>query len=398
MTRTQVGIIGAGPAGLFLAHLLAKQGIDSVILEGRSQDYVLGRVRAGVLEPSTVASMALLGLDGRLKREGIVDDGLDSRFRGRTVHMNLPELTGHRVVIYGQQEVVKDLIAARIDSGAPLIFGAEAVAIEDIAGRPAIIYVQDGVQKRLECDFVAACDGYHGIGRASIPADRITLHERQYGFAWLGVLSRSPPLPDMTYSNSDRGFALCSRRSWEVSRLYLQVGPEETPEEWPAARFWDELHHRMFDEDARAIVEGEIFQTDVAQLRAFIAEPMQHGRLFLAGDAAHIVPPTGAKGLNLAVGDARLLARALGHHYATGSSALLEGYSQACLDRVWKAVRFSTALTGLLHRMPGHTPFERALQLTELEYTAASPSAQKAIAEQYVGIGIQEPWMLTEAL
>lgn len=383
--RTQVGIIGAGPAGLFLAHLLKAQGIESVILEARSRPYVEGRVRAGVLEPGTVETMARLGLDARLRREGLVDEGLDMRFRGRTIHLDLPGLTGKSVMIYGQQEVVKDLVAARLEAGDPLMFEAKVTGIEGIeTDRPRIRYTQDGGEHVLDCDFVAGCDGYHGAGRAAMPRDRMTLFEQTYDFAWLGVLARARPMADMTYSNSDRGFALCSRRSMQVSRLYLQVPAETRPEDWSDDRFWDELHARMFDEDRGEIAEGEIFQRDLAKLRAFVAAPMQHGRLFLAGDAVHIVPPAGAKGLNMAVADVRVLSRALTTFYRDGSRAGLDGYSATCLDRIWKAVRFSSALTGLLHRFDEHTPIQRGLQLAELEYISGSRNAQASIAEQYV--------------
>jgi p-hydroxybenzoate 3-monooxygenase len=383
--RTQVGIIGAGPAGLFLSHLLHKMGIECVVLESRSHDYVLSRVRAGVLESGTVDTMHQLGLGERMMRDGMVDEGLDMRFRGRNIHLDLHDLTGKTVMIYGQQEVVKDLIAARIAQGEPLFFEAEVSAIDGLDGdRPV------GVEKTLECDFVAGCDGFHGIGRRSVPEDKITIFDRVYDFAWLGVLSRSPPIADMTYTNSDRGFALCSRRSPQVSRLYLQVGPDEDPDAWSDAQFWDELHARMFDEDRTEIQEGEIFQKDVARLRAFVASPMQYGRLFLAGDAVHIVPPTGAKGLNLAVADARVMARAFEDFYRKHSRDRLAAYSDVCLRRVWKTVRYSTMMTGLLHKFPHHTPFERELQLTELDYISGSRAAQTSIAELYVGLPFED--------
>jgi p-hydroxybenzoate 3-monooxygenase len=384
--RTQVAIIGAGPAGLFLAHLLHRAGIDCVVLEARSRAHLEGRVRAGVLEPGTVDTLAALGLDARLRQAGMIDRGLDMRFRGGTIHLDLPALTGKSVIIYGQQEVVKDLVAARLAAGAPLLFEAATTAIEGLDGdRPTVRYrTGEGAEQTLACDFVAGCDGYHGVSRSFVP--RPLIYERAYDFAWLGVLARARPIADMTYANSDRGFALCSRRSMEVSRLYLQVGPGEKPEEWPDARFWDELHARMYDAARTEIVEGEIFQRDVAHLRAFVMTPMQHGRLFIAGDAAHIVPPTGAKGLNLAVADARNLADGLTAFYRTGSRAALGGYSERCLRRVWKTVRFSTMLTGLLHRFASHTPLERELQLAELDYVAGSRAAQASIAEQYVGL------------
>jgi p-hydroxybenzoate 3-monooxygenase len=385
--RTQVAIIGAGPAGLFLSHLLHRLDIDCIILEARSREYVESRVRAGVLERGTVETMAALGLDARMRREGMIDDGLDIRFRGKTIHLTLKELTGNTVTIYGQQEIVKDLIEARLASGQPLQFEAEVTAIEDLnSERPKVKYRSDGNERILEADFVAGCDGYHGVSRSSVPAGAITPYEHAYDFAWLGVLSRSPPIADMTYSNSDRGFALCSRRSPSVSRLYLQVGSDESLNAWPDARFWEELHARMFDADRSQIVEGEIFQRDIARLRAFVAAPMQYERLLLAGDAVHITPPAGAKGLNLAVADVRVMARALTDYYRNGSRERLKRYTEDCLRRVWKTVRYSTMLTGLLHKFPSHTPFQRELQLAELEYIYGSRAAQTSIAEQYVGL------------
>lgn len=384
--RTRVGIIGAGPAGLFLSHLLHRAGIDCVVVEGQSRAYVEGRVRAGVLEPGTIETLEMLGLDARMRREGMVDEGLDIRFRGKTVHLDLPGLTGKRVVIYGQQEVVRDLIAARLNSSQPLLFDARVTGLTGLDGdRPTIHFHHDGREEVLECDYIAGCDGFHGASRAAVPSGHITSFERVYDFAWLGVLSRSPPIADMTYSNSDRGFALCSRRSSTVSRLYLQIDADDDHGAWSDDRFWDELHARMFDEDRSEIVDGEIFQRDIARLRSFVASPMQYGRLFLAGDAVHIVPPAGAKGLNLAVADVRVMAAALIERYRTGSSERLNGYSAKCLDRVWKTVRFSTMLAGLLHRFPEHTAFERNLQLAELEYILGSRAAQTTIAEQYVG-------------
>jgi p-hydroxybenzoate 3-monooxygenase len=390
--RTQIGIIGSGPAGLFLSHMLHQAGIDCVVLERRSRAHLESRIRAGVLERGTVETLGALGLDGRMRREGMVDEGLDLRFRGKTIHLDLPGLTGGKsVTIYGQQQVVKDLVAARVDAGQPLLFEAEVTGIDDLDGdRPVIHFRQGGEMHQLECDFVAGCDGFHGASRAAAPPGVITVHQRVYDFAWLGVLSRSAPLADMTYSNSDRGFALCSRRSAEVSRLYLQVDKADDPANWSDDRFWDELHQRMFDTDGTEVAEGEIFQRDMAQLRAFVASPMQYGRLFLAGDAVHIVPPTGAKGLNLAVADARVLAKGLLDFYRTGSKDRLNRYSEVCLRRVWKTVRFSTMMTGMLHKFPGHTEFERELQLAELEYIYGSPAAQSTLAEQYVGFPVED--------
>jgi len=390
--RTQVGIIGAGPAGLFLAHMLHRAGIDSVILEGRSRAYVEERVRAGVLEAGTVDIMREMGLDERMRRESMKDMALDIRFNGRLIHLDFPELAGGRhVTIYGQQEVVKDLIAARLADGGKILFEAEALAIDGINGEhPAIRFRHEGEDKTLDCDFVAGCDGFHGIARAAIPAELLTIYDRVYSFAWFGILSHSPPIKEMTYSNNERGFALCSRRSPKVSRHYLQVPADEDPDKWSDAQFWDELHLRMDDAGKTEIVEGEIFQKNVAPLRSFVAAPMQYGRLFLAGDAAHIVPPTGAKGLNLAVADVRVLSRAITEFYRTSSVARLDRYSQVCLKRVWKTVRYSMYMTALLHRFPEHTPFERQVQLAELDYVATSVAAGTAIAENYVGLPFED--------
>ena len=383
--RTQVGIVGAGPAGLFLSHLLARQGVDSIVLEAQSRAYVEGRVRAGVLEAGTIDTMNNIGLGGRMRAEGMVDDSLNIRFRGKEIRLDLPGLTGRHVMIYGQQEVVKDLIAARLAEGLPLLFEATVEGIEDIQGpRPRLRFRKDGVEQVLECDFVAGCDGFHGVCRQAPPEGVIRSFVKTYDFAWLGVLARAAPIADMTYANHDRGFALCSRRSPKVSRLYLQVPGSDAPENWTDRQFWDELHSRMFDTQAQEIQEGEIFQRDVARLRAYIADPMQYGRLFLAGDACHIVPPAGAKGLNMAVGDVRTLARGLVAFYREGSRAGLDRYSADCIDRVWKTIRYSVALTGLLHRFDEQTPFERGMQMAELEFLHGSPAAQRVIAEQYV--------------
>jgi p-hydroxybenzoate 3-monooxygenase len=383
--KTQVAIIGAGPAGLVLAHILKQQGIESVVLESRSREYVEARVRAGVLESGTIDTMNNLGLGGRMMREGLVDEGLDMRFDGRTIHLDLPGLTGRSVKIYGQQEVVKDLIAARVADGDPLIFEAEVLRLEGLqSATPRVHYRHEGVDKTLDCVFVAGCDGFHGVSRASVPEGVITLHTRNYDFSWLGVLVKAPPVPDMTYTNHERGFALCSRRSQTVSRLYLQVPSSEKPGDWSDARFWDELHTRMYDTDRTEVQEGEIFQRDLAQLRSLVAYPMQYGQLFMAGDAVHIVPPTGAKGLNMAVADARMLARGMVSYFAKGSRAGLDRYSEECGLRVWKTIRFSVHLTGLLHKFNEHSSFDRGIQRAELEMIAKSEAAQRSIAEQYV--------------
>ena len=387
--RTQVGIIGAGPAGLFLALLLTREGIDCIVLEARSRDYVEGRVRAGVLEQGTVDLMHELGVADRLMRESMIDRFLDIRFEGQLIHMDLPGLAGGREVhIYGQQEVVKDLIAARLPVG-PLLFEAEALAIEGIdTGRPVIRFRHKGEQHTLECDVIAGCDGFHGIAREAIPEGALAIYDHIFPFGWLGILSESPPLADMTYANHDRGFALASRRSPRISRLYVQCAADEDPERWPDARIWEELHIRL-DADHAELAKGRIFQKGVTPVRSFVAEPMRHGRLFLAGDAAHIVPPTGAKGLNLAAADVRVLARALAAFLRRGDDSLLERYSDTCLRRVWKTIRYSTYMTTLLHRFPDHSAFERRIQLAELDYIAGSRAAQTVVAENYVGLPME---------
>jgi p-hydroxybenzoate 3-monooxygenase len=389
--RTQVGIIGAGPAGLFLSHLLAREGIDCVVLEARSREHIEGRVRAGVLEQGTVETMHELGLDERLRRECMIDNALDIRFREGLIHLDLPALTdGKHVTIYGQQEVVKDLVAAWLAKGGPLLFEAEVVGIAGIEGSgPAIRYRAGGAEHTLACDVVAGCDGFHGVCRDAFPPGALTTWDRVFPFGWLGILSESPPIHEMTYVNHARGFALCSRRSPRVSRLYVQVAADENPDAWPDERFWDELRLRLGD-GAAELTTGRIFQKGVTPVRSFVAAPMRHGRLFLAGDAAHIVPPTGAKGLNLAVADVRVLARALGDFFRTGRTELLDRYSDTCLRRVWKTVRYSTYMTSLLHRFETHTPFDRQLQQAELAYVAGSHIGQAMIAENYVGLPFED--------
>jgi len=389
--RTQVAIIGAGPAGLFLSHLLYREGIDCVVLEARSRDYIEGRVRAGVLEQGTVDTMRELGLDGRLRRDCMVDEALDIRFADGLIHLDLPALTGGKcATIYGQQEVVKDLVAARLADGAPLLFEAEVIGLDDIEGSaPTVPYRAAGAEATLACDVIAGCDGFHGVCRDAMPAARLTTYDRIFPFGWLGILSESPPIREMTYINHARGFGLCSRRSPRVSRHYLQVATDENPDAWPDARFWEELRLRLGD-GGDELVTGRIVQKGVTPVRSFVAAPMRHGRLFLAGDAAHIVPPTGAKGLNLAVADVRVLARALAEFFRTGSNERLDRYSDTCLKRVWKTVRYSTYMTNLLHRFETHTPFERELQLAELDYIYGSRAAQTSIAEQYTGLPIED--------
>ena len=390
--HTQVAIIGAGPAGLFLSHLLHREGIECVVLEARSRAYVEDRVRAGVLEQGTVDLMAELGLDQRLRRERMIDEAIDIRFKGKLIHVNFPELVAGKVVtIYGQQEVVKDLIAARIADGQPIEFEAEVTALEELDGeRPTIRYRQRDIEHTFTCDVIAGCDGFHGIARASIPDSVLTTYDHVFPFGWLGILSESPPIKEMTYANHDDGFALCSRRSPKISRHYVQVAADEDAANWSDDRFWNALHVRMNDADRHEIVEGRIFQKGVTPVRAYVAAPMQYGRLYLAGDAAHIVPPTGAKGSKHAAAAVRVLARALTEFFRNRSMERLERYSDTCLRRVWKVVRYSWFMTSLLHRFPEHSAFERNIQLGELDYLLSSRAGRQTIAENYVGLPMED--------
>jgi p-hydroxybenzoate 3-monooxygenase len=387
---TQVGIVGAGPAGLLLAHLLQLEGIESVVLEARTREYVEHRVRAGVLEQGTVDVLTETGVGDRLRREGMVHHGLELRFAGRGHRIALSELAGGRAItVYGQQEVVKDLIAARLDAGGELRFEAEATAIEDVDGERPVVRFGSG--EELRCAVVAGCDGFHGVSRAAVPGDALTVYERVYPFAWLGILARAAPSSEeLIYTHHERGFALHSMRSPEVTRLYLQVAPDEHIEAWPDERIWEELQTRMATVDGGfALNEGEIFEKGVAPMRSFVAEPMRRGRLFLAGDAAHIVPATGAKGLNLAVADVRVLARGLRAFFDDGDERGLDGYSERCLRRVWRVQHFSWWMTQMLHRMTGD-PFEAKLQRSQLEYVVRSQAAARTLAENYVGLELED--------
>jgi p-hydroxybenzoate 3-monooxygenase len=386
--RTQVGIVGAGPAGLVLSHLLFLQGIDSVVVENRSRQYVEDRVRAGVLEQGTVDLLAGMGVGERMKSEGLVHYGIELRFEGRGHRIDFQDLTdGKGITIYAQHEVLKDLNNARVATGGQVLFEVEDVSVHDFDGaRPKIRYRKDGNNYELTCDFIAGCDGFHGICRPSIPEGVLTEYERVYPFGWLGILAEAPPSSEeLVYTYHDRGFALLSMRTPQISRLYLQCDPDEDIDAWDDERIWQELHIRL-SSDGWKLTEGPILQKGITGMRSFVVEPMQYGRLFLAGDSAHIVPPTGAKGLNLAVADVQVLAQALARFYATGSQCLLNQYSHTCLRRVWKVQRFSWWMTSMLHRFPDENPFDHRRQLAELDYVTSSRAAAKTLAENYVGL------------
>jgi p-hydroxybenzoate 3-monooxygenase len=390
--RTQVGIVGAGPAGLFLSCLLARAGIDSIVLENRSRDYVESRIRAGVLEQGSVELLDAAGLGARLRREGLTHAGIEIRFAGRGHRIDFQALTGKAITVYGQHEVVKDLIAAHLAEGRALHFEVSDAAAADFDGdAPRIRYRKDGAVHEIACDFIAGCDGFHGVCRPGIPEGHLTLYERSYPFAWMGILAEAPPASkELIYAHSERGFALLSMRSPTLSRLYVQCEPEDDVAHWPDQRIWDELQRRAATADGGfRVPQGSVLQKGVTPMRSFVAEPMRCGRLFLAGDAAHIVPPTGAKGMNLALADVHYLAEALAAHYRTGSTALLDGYSARCLRRVWKAQRFSWWMTTMLHRHPDHSPFDRRRQLAELDYLTGSEAAMRSLAENYVGLALE---------
>ncbi|WP_237478440.1 4-hydroxybenzoate 3-monooxygenase [Lichenibacterium dinghuense] len=388
-TRRQVGIVGAGPAGMLLGHLLRQHGIDVVILERRDRAYVEGRVRAGVLERGTVDLLARLGLDRRLRREGLVHSGTVLSVDGDAFRIDFAALTGGATVtVYGQQEVMKDLFDAAETRGLDVVFGAEDLRIEDVeTDTPRLRYRRGGVDHVVDCDVVAGCDGFHGVSRAAIPAGVLETFERVYAFGWLGILADVPPADgELIYCSHARGFALASMRSATRSRYYLQCSAGERVEDWPDERFWDELCLRLGPEVASRVTRGPSFEKTVAPLRSFVGEPMRHGRLFLAGDAAHIVPPTGAKGMNLAVSDVTMLGEALVDFFEEGATAGIDGYSARALARVWKAERFSWWFTGLMHRFPDTDPFARRMQVAELAYIRGSRAAQTTLAENYVGL------------
>jgi len=389
-TRTQVAIIGAGPAGLLLGQLLHHVGIDAVILERRSADYVLGRIRAGVLEQGTVDVLEQAGVAARLRAEGLVHEGVEIGFKGRRHRIALRSLVGKAVTVYGQTEMTRDLMEARTACGASTVYEADDVALHDWSGaRPRVTYRLRGVEHQLECDFIAGCDGFHGVCRASIPENRRQVFERVYPFGWLGVLADAPPpWEELIYANSERGFALASLRSPTRVRCYVQCSLEDRVEDWSDARFWDEFRRRIGEEVADRVKLAPSIEKSIAPLRSFVVEPLRFGRLFLAGDAAHIVPPTGAKGLNLAVSDVFYLHEALRDHYREKTEGPLDAYSQRCLRRIWKAERFSWWMTRQLHRFPGDA-FSMRMQETELEYLFDSRAAQVGMAENYVGLPFQ---------
>jgi len=388
--RTQVGIVGAGPAGLLLSHLLQRAGIESVVLESRSRDHVENRVRAGVLEQGTVDLLCAAGVGERLRREGLVHQGIELRFAGRTHRIPLAELTqGRCITIYGQQELVKDLVDARLAAGGAVHFEIDDVRLRDVdSNAPRLDCTLAGRATELRCDFIAGCDGFHGVSRAAIPAQRLRVYEREYPYAWVGVLAAVPPSThEVLYAHHERGLAMHSLRSPELSRLYLQCAPDDAIDAWTDDRIWQELHERLATSDGWTLREGPILEKGITAVRSFVVEPMQYGRLFLAGDAAHIVPPTGAKGLNLALADVRVLAEALTAWYCESRRDLLERYTEQCLRRVWRVQQFSTWMTTLLHRAPGDpSGFDARLQLAQLAYLTSSRAAATSLAENYVGL------------
>jgi p-hydroxybenzoate 3-monooxygenase len=387
MARTQVAIIGAGPSGLLLSQLLYLQGIDNVVIERQSREHVAGRIRAGVLEQGTVQLLLEAELGDRMRKERIVHHGFSLAFAGRSVRVDLQGLAGGSVSVYGQTEVTKDLIEARTAASAELKFEAGDVTLEGLdSGRPIVRYRHAGRSHELHCDFIAGCDGYHGVCRKSIPSGAMQTFERVYPFGWLGILADVPPAGhELTYSNHARGFALCSMRSTTRSRYYIQCGLDEKLEAWPDERFWDELRARLPEDLAQSVVTGPAIEKSIAPLRSFVVEPLRFGRLFLVGDAAHIVPPTGAKGLNLAAADVRVLHLGLVEYYRNSRSDLLDRYSEVALRRAWKAVRFSWWLTSVLHKF-SDDPFNHRLQLAELEYLSESTAALTSVAENYIGL------------
>src|SRR5919107_240324 len=389
--RTQVGIVGGGPAGLLLSHLLHLEGIASVVIERRSREALEKTVRAGVLEHGTAELLKEIGVGERMEREGSIHYGIELRFDGRGHRIDFADLTdGLSITIYGQQEVVKDLIQARLETDGQILFEAEAASVKDLETEsPTVYFHRDGVGEEISCDFVAGCDGFLGGCRDGIPEKARAEYQRTYPFAWFGILVEGPPsTEELIYTLHDRGFSLVSTRNPEIQRLYFQCDPEDKVENWPDERIWDELSTRLATHDGWELAGGNIFQKDIVQMRSFVCEPMRHGRLFLTGDAAHIVPPTGAKGMNLAVADVRVLASALTEFYKSGATGPLDGYSETCLRRVWRAQRFSWWMTSMLHRFDRSDPFQLKVQQAELDYVTGSRAASTTIAENYVGAAL----------
>ena len=386
---TRVGIVGAGPAGLLLSHLLHLAGIDSVVLENRTREAIEGTIRAGVLEQGTVDTLIETGVGERMQRQGFVHHGIELRFGGRGHRIDMHELTGGRAItVYAQHEVIRDLVAARLAANGTILFEVEGVTVRDFdTDRPSIRFRKDGEVHELRCDFIAGCDGFHGVCRPAIPAKQRREFSRVYPYGWLGILTEAPPsTKELIYAYHERGFALVSMRSPQIQRLYIQCDPNDDIAHWPDQRVWSELHARLATDDGWQLAEGPVLQKGIIAMRSFVVEPMQCGRLFLAGDAAHIVPPTGAKGLNLAVADVRVLVQALTRYYTTGSREALDGYSQKCLRRVWRAEHFSWFMTSMLHHAAGEDAFQQRLQRSQLEYVVSSRAAATSLAENYVGL------------
>lgn len=388
MMRTQVGIVGAGPAGLMLSHLLAGDGISTIVIEAHTRDYVEHRIRAGLMEHFSVELLRHTGVGARMDREGLVHHGIVLRFGGRSHRIPVTDLTGKSMMIYGQHEVVKDLIAARLAAGGQILFEAAAIGIDDLhTDRPRIRFRHGGSEQQIECDVIAGCDGFHGICRPALPPGGLTAYDKIYPFGWLGILADVAPSNDeLVYANHERGYALLTMRSPKLSRLYLQCAPDEDADAWSDDQIWAELQTRLSDDSGFALQTGPILQKGVTAMRSYVVEPLRHGRLFLLGDAAHIVPPTGAKGMNLAFADVVVLSRALADWYRKRNSDALENYSATALRRVWKAERFSWWLTSLMHRFEHATPFERRMQAAELDYVTSSSAAMTTLAENYVGL------------
>jgi p-hydroxybenzoate 3-monooxygenase len=386
--RTQIGIVGAGPAGLMLSHMLHLQGIDSVIIEKRSRDYVEQRIRAGVLEHGAMDLINHVGVGERMMKEGMFHHGVNFRFNGETHRIDFEKLTGRGIIVYGQQEVVKDLIARRLDDGGEILFESADARLQGIdTGTPSIQFMNNGESLTLSCDMIVGCDGFHGVSRQSIPKDVLTIYEHTYQVGWLGILAEAAPsLEELIYASHDRGFALHSMRSQSLSRNYIQCRPDEDLNKWSDQQIWDEFQQRMESRNGTEMNEGPILERTVAPLRGFVAEPMQYGNLFLAGDAAHIVPPTGAKGMNLALGDVSILAAALAEKYRSGNTTELENYTQSCIRRIWRAQHFSWWMTDMLHRFNDQNDYQRQLQLSQLRYVVSSESACRSLAENYVGL------------